>query len=231
MLWSGQGSSDFANGQSGADRILTLTDGVANNLGSTDVEIRFSTSFQTWTAKEVVVIDRAFESLQSRTGSVELLKDSASSNPVVYEKVATAGEAGNFMIDGVRTIRVADWNERQESLNSDTISQVIHEIAHTWDTSVEIANAFPATLGEKIKEFNQISDWKSFLTNNEGYIKSGDGLWWYLTDSEFYSEQGKDNPFEDWATMWEAAFADLSPADEVRLADKLAVINDFFDGV
>ena len=102
----------------------------------------------------------------------------------------------------------------------------IHEVGHSFGTVEEIDGVLPG-FGNLITEFEAISGWTQNPPNQFDYVQSQDGEWWYHEDSEFAYDYGSTNPFEDWATIWEAKFdpALQNSVDQARLADKIAIFD------
>jgi hypothetical protein len=81
---------------------------------------------------------------------------------------------------------------------------IFHEIGHNWDSAAE---------NDTIGEFRILSGWRQ-LPSNRGIWSSeveyvpAENNWWYISTSGFASGQGRDNPFEDFATAFAAYFMD-----------------------
>lgn len=143
-----------------------------------------------------------------------------------------------------RKITFAEWNESDASQNEFRARAAIHEVAHNWDSEKEINSVMPGQ-GSQWRTFLSKSNWRSSDPNSSSYTKArGTSFepfeiqfdpsiknyrqtpksWWYSKSAEFARSYGATNPLEDWATMWEAAFA-ATPDPAVKA--KLAVVNKF----
>ena len=59
-------------------------------------------------------------------------------------------------------------------------------------------------------------------------MQSLDGQWWYHQDAEFAYDYGRTNPFEDWSTIFEAAYAKSLGRDIPDVQAKLDVVDQLF---
>ena len=220
-LFGGIGGNDILRGESGSDRFLKWAGDVASDITNVDAAVEFRNETANWTNDEIEVIDRAFEKLQIRTGNARVLRDSLDTDPVSYEKWESLGNgyvASNNLRTTTRTdsngrrtttydrsIRFTDWNESNDLLNEQTVLIAIHEIAHSWDSQLEITNVFPGEDG-LWNSFLYQSRWRETNPNSGNFTRSGDGEWWYRNDSEFLRDYSRQNPREDWATIWRGDF-------------------------
>ncbi len=168
-LFGGIGGNDILRGEGGSDRFLKWRGDVAADLGNADAAVEFRSETANWTNNEIEVIDRAFERLQVRTGNARFLRDSLDTDPVLYEKWESLGNGyvaynnlrtttrtdsnGRRTTTYDRTLRFTDWNESNDGLNEQAVLIAIHELAHSWDSQLEITNVFPGEHGL----------WNSFL--------------------------------------------------------------------
>jgi hypothetical protein len=67
------------------------------------------------------------------------------------------------------------------------------------------------------------------------YARSGDGEWWFRKGSTFARDYGMDNPYEDFATVFEARMnAYAGNPDDIAIADfaaKSTMMNAYLDGL
>jgi hypothetical protein len=99
---------------------------------------------------------------------------------------------------------------------------VVHEIAHNWDEPQD--NPF-------VTQFRNISNWRRSAAAT--HTQSGDGNWFWQTSTQntFARAYGRWNPFEDWATTWEAVYArdrGSNPGSLTINPQKTAVVDAFF---
>ena len=143
-----------------------------------------------------------------------------------------------------RKISFADWDESDADQNEFRTRAAIHEIAHNWDSQTEI-NSVLRGQGFQFANFVKQSLWRSAAPNINGYVKASGTTfepfeiefdpatksyrqspksWWYYGTASFARDYGSTSPLEDWATMWEAAFA---ATPDPAISQKLAIVNRF----
>jgi hypothetical protein len=110
---------------------------------------------------------------------------------------------------------------------------VVHEVGHYW---VE------RTAGQALwAEFLSVSGWRhaaapgvgESASTNVGGLSADD--WVFAAGSAFARDYGREDPYEDWATTWEAVYqqdtGDRTLTDPERLARKLELVRRFFASV
>jgi hypothetical protein len=148
--------------------------------------------------------------MQAATGNTFLLKK-ADGSPLCYiRQGALQSTTGSFV--------PAAWNSSgslyfpDEAFSDDNyVRQVVfHETGHNWDTAAEYAPSG--------SEWLALSGWVySTSSPGSGYVRGSDDTakWWYqashANDFSYDSgkadpEYGKTNPYEDFATSFEAYF-------------------------
>ena len=230
-LFGGQHNDiDHLMGQAGDDRFLVQGDDIVDDQAEVDAVIRFVNHDNGWSDVEIEVIDRGFAQLHQRTQNTTLLKDSVPSGELTFYKYQDLGNASavNYLQWGGNTfhreIRFADWNETEAWQNDHIQSTVIHEIAHNWDSEMELTNANASWIG-RWNNFTGLSGWTNTNPNDSvNYSLSLDQQWWYSSNSTFFENYGRTNPYEDSATTWEFLFSGDSTADPI-LQSKLSQIN------
>ncbi|MCH2180058.1 MAG: hypothetical protein MK106_14770 [Mariniblastus sp.] len=230
-LFGGQHNQmDQLMGQAGDDRFLVQEDDVIDDQSEVDAVIRFVNHTSSWSDVEIEVIDRGFAQLHQRTQNTRLLKDSVPSGELTFYKYLDLGNASavNYLQWGGNTfhreIRFAEWNETVAWENDHIQSTVIHEIAHNWDSEMELTAVDSSWIG-RWNNFTGLSDWTAINPNDSvNYSLSLDQQWWYSSNSTFFENYGRTNPYEDSATTWEFLFYGDSAGDAI-LQDKLDHVN------
>ncbi|MHB8957798.1 MAG: calcium-binding protein, partial [Pirellulaceae bacterium] len=239
-LFGGVGWLDVLEGGSGADRILEFN-GEENVVGfenGVDAQIHFRNvaqvtiaafgEYQTyaagsWTDTEIIDVDKGLSYLHTKTGNTRLLRY-ANTDGMSYVRQGSRIVGSSFR-------RAGGWNngDGTQAFTDHGIvgvdRTVVHEVAHNWDDPAETPLA--AT-------FRTVSDWRT--TPALTHTMSQDGKWYWRTSTAntFAREYGTYNPFEDWATTWEAAYARDIGSNLMGLtlnSTKLAVVDAFFAGV
>lgn len=245
LFGGGFASADRLIGNAGQDRFLVQSNNDAtfsdrdsvNDASDEDAVIRFINNDSNWTDTEIEVIDGGLQQLFDATGSNRLLKDSLPSGDLRFFKYTVSslnGFAGlNRLqtttsirtVNGVvtrtstydREIRIADWDETSDFFNDQFRSIAIHEIAHNWDSDLELS--IGADLPGAWDEFLSISGWQQSASGDWSHSDSSDA---------FVFDYSETNPFEDSATAWELYFS--GNADQVTNSNLQAKL-DFIDGI
>jgi Ca2+-binding RTX toxin-like protein len=262
-LSGGSGQDDVIGGN-GADRFLSLSGDTNTDIGAADALINLRNGTSRWNNREIEVIDEGFRKLHIRTGSTRVLKDSLDSSPLTIFKEAQSGNEGEsgsnqlqneftFTAQGqlqsetfTRRIEIAEWDESDDRQNEFTSEIVIHEIAHSWDSTREINENF-AGQGSIWTRFLALSRWRTssasgftqsstqttepfdleFNASNQTFTQVVN-TWYFRNGSSFARDYGGENPQEDWATVWEAALSE-NPEDREGISAKVAEVNRLFD--
>jgi Ca2+-binding RTX toxin-like protein len=216
-LFGGIGSTDRLWGGAGNDRFLRLDgEDVINDAKSEDAIIRLrnlpattrnltgfgNVSFAAgrWYDWDVETIDVALGNLHQRVGNTRLLK-TANGGGLVFSRAGgqlTTLSDGSVILGWNGGDGIAFTNNGFSSALQAQLT-VYHEIGHNWDDPTE--NRFATA-------FRQISNWDT--RNDPGDRPSdapGDSWFFNDVDTNFARDYGKWNPFEDYATTWEAYFA------------------------
>lgn len=242
------GTGDTLYGDAGADRFLRQGSDLVVDKAAADAIIRFENVTSNWSDREIEVIDAGLAKLVAETGNNALLRDSldprdlgfykhadldgaaALNSLAIYEEQQWNYQTGQWETIGYsyeREIQFADWDETSEWYNSQYSLIAVHELAHSWDSELELATISPSA-GLLWGEFIAASDWRDVDPQQPGsFTQSLDGNHWYASSSVFAENYGRTNPREDFATAWEYYFDDdANPALASGLAPKLAVITD-----
>ncbi len=201
--------TDLLIGGGDEDRLLTMKNDLLLDLSRNDAEIRFTNDSSTWTEREVEQVDLAFEQMQDAAGSVAILKDRWTQDPLQFVKVKWNGEWGGrnstswWLWNKNRKIQMVDWNELDPDESSYAKSTVIHEIAHNWDDN----------RGEKNPYWNV---WEQLNERSQSL-------------NDFAREYGTKNVQEDWATTWEHYFNPTMEDRSDLFKSKLDIVDRFFD--
>lgn len=147
-----------------------------------------------WKDADILPIDEAFAALVRSTNNNRLLTRGDGSDPIWIRYGSRRS--------GPDT--VAAWNSGSDIAMTDVamatpdaaIATVFHEIAHNWHYAVTNAS---------YKGFLALSGWRR--NGGSGFTRSTDGQWYYRSDARFFEDYGRTNPYEDFATCFEAAFS------------------------
>ena len=259
---SGGAGGDAIGGGGGADRFLSFAGEAAGesiDLTGADARLIFSGG---WNENELAIVDRGLRKLHDATGGTRVFKDSLDNSILNITKltnVGNSGEAGfnrlqnrytyipgsNTLSSEVftREIQIRDFNESNESQSEFAARTMIHEIAHSWDSSREIGDNFSGQGGIWTR-FLAASGWRNSAAS--GFIKSSSQTsepfdlvfvngtptqqfkdWYYRSTATFARSYGSSNPKEDWSTIWEAAVSD-DPADRIGVQAKVNIVQELF---
>ena len=185
------------------------------------------------------VLDIAFAQLQRRTENTRLLKDSLADRAIQFKKAESLpdGQPTENVLTNLgseedpvleRAIWFAEWDETNDEANQVRKNRTLFEIGHNWNSEREIGENLPADVYDW-QQFLNLSGWTNEDPGNpENYTQSGDGHWWYLTESNFINERARFNPFEDWAITFTVA---VNQGDDSAAPDKVASVNDFLNAI
>jgi hypothetical protein len=230
-LYGGLGV-DTLHGGSGADRFLTddfNSDSIAD-LATSDAYIHFDNgasgthdgetfTAKNWSESEIKLVDKALQTMHWATGDTRLLKKT-NGFPITFVRRGQSDDPDSSLLgwnnDGTMTI--VDNAFGSSSLLKRT---VYHEVAHNWQSIA------------MIKGWKQVSDWQPlaiFWNVPSGFTRAenpdGDPQPWIHSDSAtFARDYGKTNPYEDFATAFEAFFGSESQAE--KIPTKIAFIDSF----
>jgi hypothetical protein len=206
--------------------------GITTRSGE-DAQIRFFDRDQSWSNREIEIVDEAFAKLFDARGDNRLLKETRGSAPLTFYQGDLGTDAGrntvftktggctttgpwynpttycdNRSYFDRREIAIADWSESSASENADAIDTVIHELGHNYDDD----GVSSATW----ESFKKLSGWVQYPSNKTGLFKgadfstgTGENKGWYRStnsSSQFARNYGGTNPMEDFATVWERYF-------------------------
>ncbi len=235
--------TDTLFGEAGADRFLTQTGDFISDLESIDAELQFINNTSDWNDAEIAAMDLGLGYLHMATGNTRLLKDTLTTTPLKFIKYQSLnGAAGVNWLETTtnsvwqngqwvtyytykREIRIAEWAETDEFRNTQQPGVVTHELGHNWDSTLELSTA-SSSLSTTWSDFKSVSDWRDVDPQNAQYSLSGNGQWWYLTNSPFYDSYGQTDPYEDFSTTWELYFdPNASASDMTLMSQKLAVLD------
>ncbi len=239
ILGGGVSVPDTLYGNAGRDRFLVEGPDIITDLNGVDAKLIFGPGNANWTAAEIEVLDEGFQKLYELTRNNVLLRDTLDKTGIKFVKYSSIA-GGSLSINSLntrttsagttftRTVKVADWNEYDPRFNQMIINTVVHEIGHNWDSISEMGTAAPGTQS-LWAQFLSRSGWtQTQPTNLALYNRSTDGRWWYLKSVEFARDYGRQNPFEDWSTVWERyVFQPRQPAG-ANLNAKLTTVDALF---
>lgn len=240
------GTADTLYGDAGADRFLRQASDLVVDKTADDAIIRFEDATSNWTDREIEVIDLGLGRLVAATGNNRLLRDSLSAQDLgfhkyqelggaaaenslaIYEEQQWSSQTGQWETVGYsyeRELHFAEWDESSAWYNPQYSLLAIHELAHNWDSELELATLDPEA-AQLWSAFTAISDWRESDPNQpESFSQSLDGNHWHANSGVFAEDYGRTNPREDFATCWEYYFdANANPALAGGLASKLAAL-------
>ncbi len=226
---------------SSLDARITFVDGGATSttLGSNIGAVNAGAG--SWSDSEIELIDEAFAALVQRIGNTTLLKK-ADSSELEFVRLGQLSDADTGRLN--TTVRGWNGSGRVVILDNgfngnDVRRTVLHEIGHNWDEESE---------SEFVDDFRDVGGWQQFdgvaPTGHEQARDNSFSDWWFddidADRDGFARDYGKMNPKEDFATSFAAYMsADMgenyrgeSPSDvQARLADRFAVLDEFFDSL
>lgn len=178
-LFGGMGVRDSLIGGTGADRLLIGNEDVIYQYESSrDAHIYIRNNIRNWTDYEVERVDLGLKAIHWTTGSTRLLKDNNAADPYVFYRDGSGGSVA-YNVNATHDIHFEDGTFT--SSNTFVAQVVIHEIGHTWDEQSE--NPY-------INGFRSYS-WTYY-----------NGQWYQNGNNDFARPRGKDNPYEDFATVF-----------------------------
>lgn len=259
-LWGGSGMDglfggvdsvrDRIFGQSDEDRFLFYNnDFIGDRFANNEAIVNFENTNDTWTDREVEVVDDAFRRFHFRLKNTDLLKDTISEHPIVFVKTKNISGGDDGRNDLVvsrerffsqqnlrweqrtffeRKIVMADWDETNAATNAERLSTTINLMAKNWDSIVEMTKV-DGESNQRWEDFLLASNWTDQFPNDPlNYQISQDGLWWYTRDSRFAKPSGSMNPSEDWSTVWDYYFTVNRTSGEFEVNQKLQQVDSLF---
>jgi hypothetical protein len=208
MTVSNLGSNDAYPDVAGEDAVIFFRNAQAQTvtLGSGIGAVDYTAGF--WSSSQIESVDRGLYTLQQETGNTRLLKTSGGGALGLYKAGNTSDSAASTVggwTSGNGAITITNYGAAANSSIGLTADQniqrvTIHEIAHNWDNESPFYS-----------DWLELSGWQAHhprlqLYPPTGKVKSGDGNWWHNSTAQFARDYGKTNPFEDFATSWEAFF-------------------------
>ncbi len=249
ILWGGNGSDslfggnsdDFDRlwGQGDDDRFLVQGFDQVRDETSVDAVLVFQDVSSQWSNKEIEVLDQGFAQLHQRTQNTRLLKDTLPTGRLTFYKESMSQMGNALAVNSLqwtsnpwsttyaRQIKIREWSENSESNNDLMQSTVIHEIAHNWDSELELTTVNGSWSG-RWNNFQGLSGWTTSPIFTQNYVPSLNGQWWYLSNASFAASYGQTTPNEDMATVWQYVFSGQSTNDP-GLQSKLDHVNALFD--
>ncbi len=235
-LFGGIGGGDQITGNEGSDRFLIWTGDTMVDRNDLEAQIEFRNETSSWNEYEIQIVDDGLHWLMERANTSLVVRDSLDTDPVVYSKWSNLGGAiginslttyfnslEGFTYD--REIQFLEWNENSSFYNEQVVLTTIHEVGHSWDSDTEINAVLAGGVGQLWTNFTTISQWTDTNPNSSQFQQSHDGEWWYNSNSDFAYNYGRTNPYEDWATMWEAVYEAEHGTNHSAIANKI----DIFD--
>ena len=164
-----------------------------------------------WTEVEIEAADAGLGWLHADTGNTRLLRLKGGGN-MTFVRYGTympydttdglndpaekaANELGAFIAGANHGNGTIDVRQFPTDLTN-AMRLVIHELAHNWQGSAN----------PKWAQWLGLSGWVHSSTPGAGQVLSTDGKWVYDPAAEFARDYGKTNPYEDFATAFEAYF-------------------------
>ncbi|MDB4755896.1 hypothetical protein OAG56_00880 [Mariniblastus sp.] len=238
---------DRIYGQGGQDRYLYReADLLLDRFENSEGLVEFIDSSASWTDREVEIVDEALRKFHFRTNNTRLLVDSVSEEAIQFVKVSglPGGDDGENVLETererffneetqrfevrstfVRKIVLVDWDESSMVANGNAESATINLMAKNYDSKIEMV-AVDNEATQVWADFMLASDWTDrFPNNSASYQISGDGLWWYGSDSVFAKSHGSLNPSEDWSTVWDYYFTVSRNSGDAELQTKLSQVD------
>lgn len=233
-LFGGIGSGDTIIGNAGSDRFMIWDGDIMSDRGTDEAQLEFVNETADWTEAEIQIVDEGLHQLMEAAETSLIIRDSLDEDPVPYSKWASLGGAAGInslttywsFSNGVETytydreIQFAEFDENDLWESYQATMTAIHEVGHSWDSVAEIENVL-AGEGHIWTDFMAVSQWTDVDPGSSSFSVSNDGQWWYDSSSEFAYNYGRTNPYEDWATIFEAKFDPYFASEQERLADKL----------
>ena len=190
------------------------------------------------------MIDEAFERLHMRTENTRLLRDSVSTEPVVFVKARSLASAPRFgtnrlvmtssveidpdtgqfveVLTPERRITLSEWDETNEAENATRVNEVPREISHSWNSEELIGDVVQNENG-LWHSFLARSGWTQTAPNDFTFFEvSGDNQWWYRDQVSIFTEEFSTfNPAEDWGSLWRLYFEPGQEVERNRMEQKL----------
>lgn len=239
-------SADELVGGAGNDWHIRQANDVVEDYEAGDAVLDFIDGSSNWTDAELVVLKDSFRQLYSATGNTFLLRETLNDDPLKFIKYDDLGGSAGINFLRTRTswyfengqpvytytyereIRIVDWDETDDFYNDQFVDVIIHEIAHNWDSELELSSVSPS-LANYWTDFEALSGWTSTDPNDStNFSLSHDGQWWYSNDAQFAESYGRTNPNEDLATIFEYYFHSGPGAGASNLDLKVQLIDDVF---
>jgi Ca2+-binding RTX toxin-like protein len=213
-LWGGPGADRFL--LQDADKLPDFV----QSLVASDAKLTFKNSSSwSWTDEEVIGVDEALRMLHLKVASTRLLR-LANGGAVKFVRVKAFDKPKTLgRNDSSGTIRVATL-----AFKEGLTTTILHEIGHNWDSE-----------NPRWKQFLSLSGWTTVwapgLTRS---VDSDRGVWYYRSNASFASwrvehpvteqptEYGRWNPYEDFATTFDAYFRGI---DRNVIPNKLDLID------
>jgi hypothetical protein len=227
-LFGGSGY-DTLWGGTGADRFLYHSNSTLADATAQDALLKFMDDTDRWTIAEIERVDKAFVRLHFRTGNTRLLKDSTSSEPLIFYKAASnSGWSGlNSPVNGRHRIYIADWDETNPAANRAAEDTVIHEIGHNWEDE-----------NRYWKKFLSLSGWTQNPPAGKAHlyyrapanpVTGQSSGWCYLKSKHenFTRDYARTSPKEDFAESFAAYF--MGDNHGGKISTKLAFMNSWLD--
>lgn len=259
-LWGGSGMDglfggidkvrDRVFGQSGEDRYLYReNDFLGDRFENNEAIVKFEDTNDSWTDREVEIVDEALRAFHFRLQNTDLLEDTISDEPIVFVKTKSISGGDDGRNDLVisrerffnnttlrweeraffeRKIVIADWDESSAAMNQARVSTTVNLMAKNWDSINELTKV-DGESNQRWEDFLLASNWTDqFPNDSQNYQLSQDGLWWYTVDSEFAKPNGNMNPSEDWSTVWDHYFTISRTSADAEVHSKLQQIDSLF---
>ena len=246
-------TGDRLEGGTEDDRYLVFNNDTIVGFEAKDAKLLFRNSYlAAWGNEEMEAVDVGLQTMHYRTNNTRLLKDSLSTDPIVFEKVRTlpfSGSTRNVLNEFVtnafnpktgffepqiryeRVMQYSDWNESSAAENKVRETRTYFEFAKNWDSSKEI-KAVVLAQQYLFDNFKLLSNWVDENPNDPlRYWISNDNQWWYRLDSVFANDFGRTNPIDDWATAWEVGLDDALSGQRSKLVFKLRTIDTLFQSL
>lgn len=222
-VWKLQGLqiADTYVDKTAEDVTVRFKDGAAIDVLLNGETTRFAEGH--WTDAEILVVDEAFGVMAQRTNNNVLLRRHDGSE-LIFTRLGTAttptGMPSTYrgFNSNNGTISLADG--AFDSGDGETHQVVFHEIGHNWDDEGAAWWSFRSLSGWRIHipadrlYGNPFTRYKTYIidryANTQGFTVSTDGKWLYRNGSGFARAYGRENPYEDFATSWEAYFMNYS---------------------
>lgn len=171
------------------DVVVWFRDGVETTLNANGTPETYRAG--SWRDHEILAVDEALGTMARRTNNNVLLRTRGGSELTFLRQ----GAGPRVGVNTGTTILLAD--PAFQSGNDWLRQAVYHETGHNWQGESLVWQAFQQQSGWRLR---------TQVQPPIGFQVSLDGLWLHRIVAPFANYYARTNPFEDFATSWEATF-------------------------